>query len=73
MTVMRPETLGSSTTVVPRMLEISSTMSRSSALFIANCHFSSAADSTVGRLAVTRTARRSMERKACAPVKLFMV
>ncbi|MNN72191.1 hypothetical protein D3C81_1882040 [compost metagenome] len=73
MTVMRPETRGSSTTVVPRMPEISSTMSRSSALFIASCHFSCAADSAPAKVAVAIAARSSAQRKAGAPVKLFMI
>ncbi|MNI63483.1 hypothetical protein D3C73_1188570 [compost metagenome] len=73
MTVMRPETLGSSTTVVPKMPEISSTMSRSSALFIASCHFSCAACDVPDKARLTRTTSTSMERKACTPMKQFMM
>ncbi len=72
MTVMRPLTLGSSTTVVPRMVENSSTMSRSSALFIASCHFCSSAINRPGTLAKVKMPNKTRERSRCAPVKLFM-
>lgn len=72
MTVTRPETLGSNTTVVPRMLESSSTMSRSSALFIASCHFSSSASSAPGESVTTMATKKNTGRSTREPRKVLI-